>query len=120
MKVDKRTQKTQKPDYRILDEFWQELKEKGSEFVLNKPDILGTIVDKIKSQINPKKIILFGSRARGDAHKNADIDIAVETDQNLGRLDLVAPVDIINLKSANQELKSKIEREGVIIYEGKG
>lgn len=112
--------KTQKPDYRLLDEFWQELKNKGNEHILSKPEILDTIVSKIKSQTNPNKIILFGSRARGDAHKNADIDLALETNKGLGELSLSAPVDIINLNSANEELKNKIKREGVTIYERKG
>ncbi len=110
-------EKTQKPDYSLIDEFWQKLKSNGQEFILNKPDYFDKIVEKIKQQINPKKIILFGSRARGDAHKNADIDIAIETDQSIEKLSIVGPFDIINLRNASAEVKEKINREGVVIYE---
>ena len=38
---------------------------------------LRDIINELKKH-NPKKIILFGSRARGDYRKNSDIDIAVD------------------------------------------
>ena len=40
---------------------------------------LRDIINELKKH-NPKKIILFGSRARGDYRKNSDIDIAVDLD----------------------------------------
>ncbi|WP_353686784.1 type III-B CRISPR module RAMP protein Cmr1 [Thermodesulfovibrio sp. 3462-1] len=110
----------QKPDYKLIDEFWNELKNKGKEYILSQPKILNNIIHKIENQILPKKIILFGSRARGDAHRNADIDIAVESGKFIGGIDIIAPIDIVDLKKANKELKEKIEREGIIIYERKG
>ncbi|MGC9101199.1 MAG: type III-B CRISPR module RAMP protein Cmr1 [Caldisericum sp.] len=110
----------QKPDYKLIDEFWNELKNKGKEYILSQPKILNNIIHKIEKQILPKKIILFGSRARGDAHKNADIDIAVESEKPIGEIDVIAPIDIVVLNKANKELKEKIAREGIIIYERKG
>lgn len=108
--------KTQKPDYRLIDQFWGKLKEEGKEKILSKPQILDEVVKKIKAQVNPEKVIFFGSKARGDAHKVADIDIVVETEKSVGMLDIVAPaVDIVNLKDANDELREKIKREGVEI-----
>ena len=38
---------------------------------------LDNIINELK-KYNPEKIILFGSRARGDYRKNSDIDIAVD------------------------------------------
>jgi len=111
---------TQKPDYKLIDEFWNDLKNSGKEFVLSQPKILNNIVEKIKTECNPHKIILFGSRARGDAHKNADIDIAVEGPKNpISSIDISAPLDIVDLTKANSSLKDKIKREGVTIYEKK-
>ena len=40
------------------------------------------IVKEIK-KYNPKKVVLFGSRSRGDNLKNSDIDIAVDIDLSL-------------------------------------
>ncbi len=112
-------EKTQKPDYKLIDEFWNnELKNRGKEFVLSQPEILNNIVEKIKTECNPDKIILFGSRARGEAHKNADIDIAVENPKN-PISSIGAPLDIVDLTKANPNLKDEIKLEGVTIYERK-
>lgn len=35
------------------------------------------IVNAIKTKIDPEKIILFGSRARGDNSENSDIDLLI-------------------------------------------
>ncbi len=112
-------EKTQKPDYSLIDEFWQKLKSNGQEFILNKPDYLDKIVEKIKQQINPRKIILFGSRARGDAHKNADIDLAIESEGSIEKLSIYGPFDIVNLRKVSHDMRKKIEREGLVIYERK-
>lgn len=40
-------------------------------------DILEIIIQKIISAINPEKIILFGSCAKGNHNSNSDLDIAV-------------------------------------------
>ena len=112
--------KTQKPDYKLIDEFWNKLKENNQEFVLFYPEVLKKIIEKIKKECDPDKIILFGSRARGDAHKNADVDIAVENPKKpISSIDISAPLDIVDLKNANSELRAKIKREGATIYERK-
>ena len=112
--------KTQKADYRLIDEFWNRLKSVGNEYILMSPQILEGIKEKIINSLNPSKILIFGSRARGDAHKNSDIDLAVETDSSIDGLEIGAPCDIVSLKKANDKLKSRIEREGVLIYEREG
>jgi CRISPR-associated protein Cmr1 len=103
---------TKKPDYTLIDKFWNNLKkENGEEFVLSKPAITETVCERIKEQSNPSKIILFGSRARGDANKRSDIDIAVENPKGL--LDISGPFDIVNKDKAGEELKKRIDDEGV-------
>lgn len=71
------------------------------------------------------KVILFGSRARGDYEKVSDIDLAItggETVKFALDVEENAPTllkfDIINLDgSVRKELRSSIEKEGVTIYE---
>lgn len=71
------------------------------------------------------KVILFGSRARGDYGKVSDIDIAVtggdiaefsiDVDEETNTL---LQFDVVNLDGLVQkELLDSIEREGVVIYE---
>lgn len=72
-----------------------------------------------------KKLILFGSRARGDFKKTSDIDLAVsggETASFLLDIDedtsTLLKYDIVNLDGyVEPELLDSIRREGVVIYE---
>lgn len=43
-------------------------------------DLIAYIVDKIVSAVSPKKIILFGSRSRGQATESSDLDLLVIDD----------------------------------------
>ena len=71
------------------------------------------------------KVILFGSRARGDHKYRSDIDLAVtggdstrfavDADEVIRTLIMF---DVVNLDGVVQEaLRKAIEREGKIIYE---
>ena len=71
------------------------------------------------------RLILFGSRARGDWRKTSDIDLAasggnvpafaVDVSEDAPTL---LDFDIVNLDGAVQgELRESIAREGVVIYE---
>lgn len=72
-----------------------------------------------------RKVVLFGSRARGNHTQRSDIDIAVsggnfdafywDIKENVYSL---LTFDIVNLDSgASDDLKEEIKREGIIIYE---
>ena len=72
-----------------------------------------------------RRVILFGSRARGDYHRTSDIDLAVSGGDIL-RFALDADeetstplkYDIINLdQKINEELRKSIWTEGKTIYE---
>jgi len=42
-----------------------------------KKDRIDSFIEKIKKRFNPQKILLFGSRARGDNLKDSDYDILI-------------------------------------------
>ncbi|MGH7600706.1 MAG: nucleotidyltransferase domain-containing protein [bacterium] len=44
------------------------------------PELIDYIVGKIVREIQPEKIILYGSYARGDYHKDSDIDLFIIKD----------------------------------------
>ena len=74
---------------------------------------------------NVKKVILFGSRARGDFRKKSDSDLAVEGgDFARFALDIdeetstLLEYDIVDLaRDVQQELADSIRKEGIVIYE---
>lgn len=72
-----------------------------------------------------EKVILFGSRARGDFKRTSDIDLAV-SGGNFDRFALdieeetstLLKYDIVNLdRSMQQELRDAINKEGRVLYE---
>lgn len=76
-----------------------------------------------------KRVLIFGSRAKGASRVGSDIDLAVfaprMTDTEFARLwnevddlPLVFKVDLLHWdRLANQDLKDKIPREGSLFYE---
>ena len=72
-----------------------------------------------------KKLILFGSRARGTNRERSDIDLAVsggdisnfaETLDN--EIDTLLPFDVINLDdNVDADFQAEIDRDGIILYE---
>lgn len=79
----------------------------------------------LASRCSLHKVILFGSRARGDNHERSDIDLAIQGG-NTTRFSLDADdevytllfFDIVDLeKPVQPELLKEIERDGVVLYE---
>lgn len=72
-----------------------------------------------------KKVILFGSRARGDNAPRSDIDLAVSGGDALGFYYDVEEeawtllfFDVVNLdREISGELQTEIDRDGVVLYE---
>ena len=71
------------------------------------------------------RVILFGSRARGDYHRASDIDLAVSGGDTVrfalraeDELPTLLSFDIVNLDGPVQaELLESIRKEGVLLYE---
>lgn len=89
-----------------------------------KPMVIQEICELAQSY-NVEKVILFGSRARGDYKRVSDIDLAVsggnfvrfavDVDEETSTL---LKFDLVNLDgSVQEELRAAIEKEGKILYE---
>ena len=55
---------------------------------------------------------LYGSAARGEAHRGSDVDIAGEIERVIGK-----PVDIVVLNRASPDLVHRVLRDGVLLHE---
>ena len=92
---------------------------------------INKIIHLIVEKTDPEKIILFGSRAKGTAHKGSDIDIALEGVQKLSvrdyrllkeEIDTISglySVDIVFIEKVDNSFKQIIQDTGVILYEKK-
>ena len=74
-----------------------------------------------------EKVILFGSRARGDYKETSDVDIAIkfrwnnnkiyEIKENIEKQDIIYTFDLIDYSNIkNEKLKRYIDNEGEIIF----
>jgi uncharacterized protein len=99
--------------------------------------VLKRIVDIIVDSVSPNKIVLFGSRARGDARFDSDYDLLVvksglENERNVSRAiyrrmlneSIDVPIDIIAVDADRYErnkadpglIYSSIENTGIVLY----
>ncbi len=91
-------------------------------------EVLQKAVDILKENLNPGKIILFGSRAKGKPKKNADFDLAVDTkkpeirtrrviSENIENETGLYSFDIVYLNSVDKKFKDLVLKTGKILYE---
>ncbi|MCS6876610.1 MAG: type III-B CRISPR module RAMP protein Cmr1 [Aquificaceae bacterium] len=110
-----------KMDYSILEDFRLYLRKNNlaKSYLLTKPESLERITILIKENLEPQRIILMGSRARGDASINSPIDLVVEG-SNGKPLNLKSVDERINLiEKITPMEENAINREGVLLYERK-
>jgi predicted nucleotidyltransferase len=89
---------------------------------------LPALIEKLAA-LGAKKIILYGSRARGDHTEKSDIDLAIQTPENIDikiwdamleaaeNADTLLKIDLVNLHDTNDKLKSNILRDGKTLYD---
>jgi uncharacterized protein len=79
--------------------------------------------------VDPTRVILYGSRARGDGRENSDYDLAFVfpeqghsrwvrflADYDAAALTLL-PVDLLDWNEASPSLRAQIDKEGITLYE---
>lgn len=86
------------------------------------------VAERLRGFPEVRRIILFGSRARGDAGFRADIDLAVECpgadarrwseiEQAAEQAPTLLNVDLVRLDRAPPDLVQAIRNEGQVLYE---
>lgn len=86
------------------------------------------IIDTIIQHIKPKRIILFGSRARDEAQARSDYDIAIDDDEltpaklaqiraDMEIVPTLLAIDVVWMNRAAETLRQRILDEGKTLYE---
>lgn len=99
-----------------------------SENCVTVPKSIERIIQRGISELNPARILVFGSRARGDAGAHSDFDLAFQGVSDnaswhrfAAEMALDAPtlhgLDVVRYEAAPPELRASIDREGVVLYE---
>ena len=91
-------------------------------------EIIQRTIDVLKQQLNPPRIILFGSRAKGTARHGSDFDFALDIPRpesslyrrlwdHIEAFSGLYGIDLVFLGDVNPEFKELVLRTGKIIYE---
>ena len=88
---------------------------------------LYALIAALGEKYHAEKILLFGSRARGDNRERSDIDLAIYgmPEENRARfwsdiddLPTLLKFDLVHVTSSTDaELVKNIEKDGVVLYE---
>lgn len=103
---------------------------------MTQAELLKEVTKTIVQRFHPKRIVLFGSHARGEARPDSDLDLFIEMESNLRPpqravavsalfglrrwpLDLIVytPEEVQRLRGQRGTLLSMIEKEGKVLYE---
>jgi predicted nucleotidyltransferase len=98
--------------------------------------LIREVADRIVKAFNPKRIILFGSHARGEAKPDSDMDLMVEMETDLDFYDRIravnelfglrrwsmdvlvyTPSEVERDRQCNGTLVELANREGKVLYE---
>jgi predicted nucleotidyltransferase len=91
-------------------------------------DLQNYLIKILSARPEVKRVILFGSRARGDAEERSDIDLAIEAPRAsvrqwldichlLEEADTLLQIDVVRWEEASAILKERILAEGKVLYE---
>ncbi len=99
-------------------------------------ELIDEVVRTIVEHVHPRRIVLFGSHARGDAGPDSDLDLMVEMESDLPPLErrgmvrrlfdaelfpldvaVYTPEEVGALRAQFGSLMSYIDREGRVLYE---
>jgi len=91
------------------------------------PPAIETLITELSGR-NIARILLFGSRARGDNAPRADVDLAIDapdlSDEEWQRIEELAEeadtlykIDCVRLQKVPDALKENILRDGKVLYE---
>ena len=89
--------------------------------------VVQEIVAQAQRSLRLQRVLLFGSRARGDARSGSDIDLAFEHDSSpaewadfVNRMADEAPtlldLDLVDLRRASPHLRARILKEGKVAH----
>lgn len=92
------------------------------------PEGVRRLVARLCAEPSVLRVVLFGSRARGDGEPRSDVDLAVEAPSLSGRewlrpldmaeaADTLLRIDLVRLEEAPEELRARIASEGRTLHE---
>jgi len=94
-------------------------------------ELIKEAIKVIRKYLPNARIIVFGSRARGNFRKNSDLDLAIDWKkpipshlmeqirEELDELPTLVSFDLVDLNAVSEEFKEHILNTGRIVFDGK-
>ena len=94
-------------------------------------DVLRALAENLGGVPEVDRVILFGSRARGDARERSDVDLAIEAPradahawslivETIDESRTLLSFDVVRLERAAADFRAQILLEGVVLFERRG
>jgi len=92
-------------------------------------DAIERVIEILTREVQPDEVLLFGSRAKGTAHKGSDIDLAIvggrklsyrerrKMKEKIEDISGLYSVDIVFIEEVDKDFKELIRETGKVIYE---
>lgn len=104
------------------------ISEKGLSLSAREHEVLEAVIEVLRNRLQPQRIFLFGSRAKGKSHPGSDFDLAVDKDrpdltlqreirEEIEEVSGLYSVDVVYLNSVDKEFRSIILKTGKVVYE---
>jgi uncharacterized protein len=101
---------------------------KTIKYKTREEEVLGKVVSLLKETLDPKLVLLFGSRAGKNYSPGSDFDIALdgkkinirqlrELKEKIEKFSGLYNVDIVFLESVDRDFREIIIKKGKILYE---
>jgi predicted nucleotidyltransferase len=104
---------------------------KGIRPLTSNEEIIESSLKVIKSFFPESRIIIFGSRARGNYKPNSDLDVAIDIGkpipgylmellrEKLDELPTLVSFDLVDFHRISKEFQKQIIKTGKVIYDGR-
>ncbi len=111
----------------VLIRAWYD-KPQVNTFSSREKQVLNGILSILRKELAPRRILLFGSRAKGRAHHGSDFDIAVDArtprsakkSSIAEKIDKIAGlyrVDVVFLRQVSKDFRNIVQKTGEVLYE---
>lgn len=101
---------------------------KPSQATANVPPAIHELAQTIGNHTAVRRVILFGSRARGDHMPRSDVDLAVdapgigvkewfELEEAAEMAPTLLKIDLADMSGISEDMRAAIGREGLVLYE---